>query len=60
MKSHTKIFLFTHIGYVTIKDQSFIPTIKKVNWYSEEINRSKYLSLVPTNENKEKIKKYLE
>ena len=31
MKSHTKIFLFTHIGYVTIKDQSFIPTIKKVN-----------------------------
>ena len=30
----------------------------KVNGYSEEINRNKYLKLVPTNESKEKIKKY--
>ena len=28
--------------------------------YSEEINGNKYLTLVPTNENKEKIKKYEE
>ena len=28
----------------------------KVNPYFEEINGSKYLTLVPTNENKEKIK----
>ena len=30
----------------------------QVNGYFKEINGSKYLKLVPTNENKEKIKKY--
>ena len=29
-----------------------------MNGYFEEINENKYLTLVPTNENKEKIKKY--
>ena len=29
-------------------------------WYSEEINETKYLTLVLTNESKEKIKKYEE
>ena len=32
----------------------------KVNGYFEEINGNKYLTLVPTNESKEKIKKYEE
>ena len=32
----------------------------KVNGYFEEINKSKYLTLVRTNESKEKIKKYEE
>ena len=32
----------------------------KVNGYFEEINKSKYLTEVPTNESKEKIKKYEE
>ena len=32
----------------------------KVNEYFEEINGNKYLTLVPTNESKEKIKKYEE
>ena len=32
----------------------------KVNGYFKEINRNKCLSLVPTNENKEKIKGYEE
>ena len=32
----------------------------KVNGYFEEINKSKYLTLVSTNESKEKIKKYEE
>ena len=32
-------------------------TINKVNGYLEEIYGNKYLTLVPTNENKEKIKK---
>ena len=31
-----------------------------MNGYSEEINKNKYLTLVPTNENKEIIKKYEE
>ena len=31
----------------------------KVNEYFEEINGNKYLTLVLTNENKEKIKKYV-
>ena len=30
---------------------------RKVNGYFEEINGNKYLTLVPTNESKEKIKK---
>ena len=30
----------------------------KVNGYFEDINGNKYLTLVPTNESKEKIKKY--
>ena len=32
----------------------------KVNGYFEEVNKSKYLTLVPTNESKEKNKKYEE
>ena len=32
----------------------------KVNVYIEEINKNRYLTLVPTNESKEKIKKYEE
>ena len=31
--------------------------INKVNGYLEEVNKSKYLTLVPTNESKEIIKK---
>ena len=29
----------------------------KMNGYFEEINENKYLTIVPTNENKQKIKK---
>ena len=52
---------------MTIKDSKYIKTnsanhlyliFNKVNGYLEEINGNKYLTLVPTNENKEKIKKY--
>ena len=50
---------------MTIKDSKYIKTnsanhlyliFNKVNGYLEEINGNKYLTLVPTNENKEKIK----
>ena len=34
--------------------------LSDVNGYFEEINENKYLTLVPTNENKEKMKKYEE
>ena len=33
--------------------------VNKMNGYFEETNRNKYLTLVPTNESKEKIKKYM-
>ena len=32
----------------------------KINRYFEEFNRNKHLTLIPTNESKEKIKKYKE
>ena len=57
------------MGYVTIKDSKYLKIngvnplcliFNKVNGYFEEIYGSKYLMLVPTNENKEKIKKYEE
>ena len=53
----------------TIKDSKYMEIsivnllyliFKEVNGYFEEINENKYLTLVPTNESKEKIKKYKE
>ena len=38
----------------------FYPIFSNVNVYFEENNENKYLTLVPTNESKEKIKKYEE
>ena len=52
------------MGYVTIKESKFVKinSVKPlylifgiVNIYFEEINGNKYLTLVPTNESKEKI-----
>ena len=68
MKSYKNILIY-YIGYVTIKDSKHIKIysvnplyliFNKVNEYFEEINRNKYLMLVPTNESNEKIKKYEE
>ena len=59
-----KNILIYYIGYVMIKDSKYIKinsvnplylSIYKVNRYFEEINGNKHLTLVPTNENKEKI-----
>ena len=67
-KSYKNIFIYC-IGYVTIKDSKSVKLnnvnplhliFNKVNVYFEEINANKYSTLVPTNENKEKIKKYQE
>ena len=55
-----------YIAYVTIKDSKYVKInsvnplylmFNKMNGYVEEINENKYLTLVPTNERKEKIKK---
>ena len=65
-KSYKNILIY-YIGYVTIKDSKYVRiygvnplylTFNKVNRYFEEINGNKYLTLVPANESKEKIKKY--
>ena len=54
---------------MTIKDSKYVKNhsvnplcliFNKVNGYFEEINKSKYLKLVPTNESKGKIEKYEE
>ena len=62
--SYKNIFIY-HIAYVTIKKDLKIYSINPlqlifgiVNGYFEEINRNKYLTEVPTNESKEKIKRY--
>ena len=53
--------------YVTIKKYRKIYSVNplylrfgKVNGYFEEVNENKYLTLVPTDKNKEKINKYKE
>ena len=64
-----KNILIYYNGYVTITDSKYAKLnslnplhliIKKVNGYLEEINGNKYLTLDPTNESKEKLKRYEE
>ena len=59
-KSNKNIFIY-YIGYVMIKNLKYVKInsvnplyliINKVNEYFEEIYENKYLTLVPTNENK--------
>ena len=61
-KSYKNVFI-CYIEYVTIKKDLNIHSVNplylifgNVNGYFEEINGKKYLTLVPTNESKEKIK----
>ena len=64
-----KNILIYYIGYGTIKDSKYVKInsvhplyliLNKVNGYFEQINGNKYLKPFPTNESKEKIKKYKE
>ena len=64
-----KNILIYYIGYVTMKNLRYVKInsvnplhlmLSKVNGYFREINKNKYLTLVPTNESKEIIKKYEE
>ena len=64
-----KNILIYYFAYVTIKDAKYVKIngvnhlylkFNKMNEYFEEINESKILTLVPTNESKEKRKKYEE
>ena len=60
-KSYKNILIY-YIGHITIKDSKYMKfnhvnpffIFIKVNGYFEGINESKYLRIVPTNENKEK------
>ena len=67
-KSYRNILIYC-IRYATIKDSKYVKInnanplyliFSKVNGYFEEINGSEYLTLVSSNESKEKIKKYEE
>ena len=64
-----KNILIYYIGYVIIKDWKYVKLncvnplyliFSKLNGYFEEINGSKYLTLVPTNGSKQTIKKFQE
>ena len=64
-KSYKNILIY-YVGYVTIKDSRYVKInsvnplyliFEKKNGYFEEINKSKYLKLVPTNDSKEKNNK---
>ena len=67
-KSYKNIFIY-YIAYVTIKDSKYVKVnsvnpfyimFNGINGYFEEINGNKYLTLVSTNESKQKIKTYEE
>ena len=64
-KSYKNILIY-YVEYVSIKDLKYVKInsvnplyfiINKKNKYFEEINENKSLTLVPTNESKEKIEK---
>ena len=68
-KKPYKNILIYYIGYATIEDSKYVKLnsvnpsyliFSKVNGYFEEINKSKYLTLVSTNKSKVKVKKYEE
>ena len=70
-KSHTsfKSILVYYIGFATFKDLRYVKVnclnplyliVNKIDGYFEEINRNKYLTLVPTNQNEDTLKKYKE
>ena len=63
-KSYKNILIY-YFGYMTIKYLKYIKInsvnalyfiFNKVNRYFEEINKNKYLTLIPTNERKEILK----
>ena len=67
-KSYKNILIY-YIGYATIKDSKYVKInsvnplyliFNEVNGYFKEINGNIYLTLVPTSENKAKIKRYEE
>ena len=65
-KSYKNVLIY-YIGYVVIKKDLKIYSANllylifgKVNGYFKETNGNKYLTLVPTNKSKEKMKKYEE
>ena len=67
-KSHESTDIY-YIGYITMKDSKYVNIdsvnplyliINEVDEYDEEINRSKYLTLVSTDKNKKVLTKYKE
>ena len=65
-KSYNNILIY-HMGYVLVKDLIYLKTnfvnllyliAHKVNGYIGESNLNKYLTLFPTDESKDTLKKY--
>ena len=68
-KKPYKNILIYYVGYVTIKNFKYVKInsvnplfliFNKVNGYFEDINGKKYLTLISTNEGKQKTEKYKE
>ena len=64
-----KSILVYYTGFATFKDLRYVKVnclnplyliVNKIDGYFEEINRNKYLTLVPTNQNEDTLKKYKE
>ena len=62
---NNKTILFYYNAYVTIEDSKYVKIdsvnplyimLNRINGYFEEINGNRYLTLVATNESKEKTK----
>ena len=58
-KSHIKIILIYYIGYETLDFvKAFYVNVNKIKEYTEDNTGSKYLTLIPDDENKGEFEKY--
>ena len=69
VKKSYKIIIIYYVGYITIKNFSYVNVnsvnplyiiINKIDGYIEEINANKYITLVSTDKNEDTLKKYTE
>ena len=69
VKKSYKIIIIYYVGYITIKNFSYVNVnsvnplyiiVNKIDGYIEETNANKYITLVSTDKNEDTLKKYTE